>query len=662
MNEIKSLSIDLETYSDVDLSKCGVYKYTESDNFEILLFAYSINHGEVEVVDLAQGEKLPIEIIKALVDDGITKWAYNASFERVCLSRYISRYYPEYFISYSINEDTVNEFLNPSSWRCSMIWSAYLGLPLSLAGVGSVLGLEEQKLKEGKDLIKYFCVPCNPTKTNGGRTRNLPEHDVAKWELFKSYNKRDVEVEVSIQERLQSYPVPEFLWDEYHLDQEINDRGIALDMELVENAIKFDEIAKQKALDELQKLTNIENPNSVMQMKEWLNNNGVEMESLGKKQVIEMLKDAPKEIADVLELRQQISKSSVKKYLAMKNAGCVCNRARGMFQFYGANRTGRWAGRIIQLQNLPQNHIEDLKDARELVKYGDYDAFETLYDVPDTLSQLIRTAFVPRKNMKFIVADFSAIEARVLSFLANEKWRMDVFANNGDIYCQSASAMFNVPVEKHGVNGHLRQKGKIAELACGYGGSVGALKAMGAIEMGLQEEELEPLVRSWRDANPHIVEMWWAVDRAIKNAIRNRVTTETHGLKFIYKSGMLFIELPSGRRLAYVKPKIGINQFGSESVTYEGVGATKKWERLESYGPKFVENIVQAISRDILCYAMQKLSYCFIVGHVHDEMIIECSKEMSLEKVCEQMGETPPWIKGLLLRADGYECEFYKKD
>lgn len=662
MNEIKSLSIDLETYSDVDLSKCGVYKYTESDNFEILLFAYSINHGEVEVVDLAQGEKLPIEIIKALVDDGITKWAYNASFERVCLSRYISRYYPEYFISYSINEDTVNEFLNPNSWRCSMIWSAYLGLPLSLAGVGSVLGLEEQKLKEGKDLIKYFCVPCNPTKTNGGRTRNLPEHDIAKWELFKSYNKRDVEVEVSIQERLQSYPVPEFLWDEYHLDQEINDRGIALDMELVENAIKFDEIAKQKALDELQKLTNIENPNSVMQMKEWLNNNGVEMESLGKKQVIEMLKDAPKEIADVLELRQQISKSSVKKYLAMKNAGCVCNRARGMFQFYGANRTGRWAGRIIQLQNLPQNHIEDLKDARELVKYGDYDAFETLYDVPDTLSQLIRTAFVPRKNMKFIVADFSAIEARVLSFLANEKWRMDVFANNGDIYCQSASAMFNVPVEKHGVNGHLRQKGKIAELACGYGGSVGALKAMGAIDMGLQEEELEPLVRSWRDANPHIVEMWWAVDRAIKNAIRNRVTTETHGLKFIYKSGMLFIELPSGRRLAYVKPKIGINQFGTESVTYEGVGATKKWERLESYGPKFVENIVQAISRDILCYAMQKLSYCFIVGHVHDEMIIECSKEMSLEKVCEQMGETPPWIKGLLLRADGYECEFYKKD
>ena len=662
MCEIKSLSIDLETYSDVDLSKCGVYKYTESDNFEILLFAYSINHEEVKVIDLAQGEKIPIEIIKALVDDEVTKWAYNASFERVCLSRYISRYYPEYFISYSINEDTVNEFLAPSSWRCSMIWSAYLGLPLSLAGVGAVLGLEEQKLKEGKDLIKYFCVPCNPTKSNGGRTRNLPEHDNAKWELFKKYNKRDVEVELSIQERLQSYQVPEFLWDEYHLDQEINDRGIALDMELVENAIKFDEISKQKTSDELQRLTNIENPNSVMQMKEWLNDKGVEMDSLGKKQVSEMIKEAPKEIVDVLELRQQISKSSVKKYLAMKNAGCVCNRARGMFQFYGANRTGRWAGRIIQLQNLPQNHIEDLKEARELVKYGDYEAFETLYDVPDTLSQLIRTAFVPRNDMKFIVADFSAIEARVLSFLAGEKWRMDVFANNGDIYCQSASTMFNVPVEKHGVNGHLRQKGKIAELACGYGGSVGALKAMGAIEMGLQEEELEPLVKSWREANPHIVEMWWAVDRAIKNAIRNRVTTETHGLKFIYKSGMLFIELPSGRRLAYVKPKIGINQFGSESVTYEGVGATKKWERLESYGPKFVENIVQAISRDILCYAMQRLSYCFIVGHIHDEIIIECSKEISLEKVCEQMGETPPWIKGLLLRADGYECEFYKKD
>ena len=662
MNDIKSLSIDLETYSDIDLSKCGVYKYTESDNFEILLFAYSVNHEEVKVIDLAQGEKIPIEIIKALVDDEVTKWAYNASFERVCLSRYISKYYPEYFISYSINEDTVNEFLDPSSWRCSMIWSAYLGLPLSLAGVGAVLGLEEQKLKEGKDLIKYFCVPCNPTKSNGGRTRNLPKHDNAKWELFKSYNKRDVEVELSIQERLQSYQVPEFLWDEYHLDQEINDRGIALDMELVENAIKFDEISKQKTSDELQRLTNIENPNSVMQMKEWLNDKGVEMDSLGKKQVSEMIKEAPKEIVDVLELRQQISKSSVKKYLAMKNAGCVCNRARGMFQFYGANRTGRWAGRIIQLQNLPQNHIEDLKDARELVKYGDYEAFETLYDVPDTLSQLIRTAFVPRKGMKFIVADFSAIEARVLSFLADEKWRMDVFANNGDIYCQSASTMFNVPVEKHGVNGHLRQKGKIAELACGYGGSVGALKAMGAIEMGLQEEELEPLVKSWREANPHIVEMWWSVDRAIKNAIRNRVTTETHGLKFIYKSGMLFIELPSGRRLAYVKPKIGINQFGSESVTYEGVGATKKWERLDSYGPKFVENIVQAISRDILCYAMQRLSYCFIVGHIHDEIIIECSKEMSLEKVCEQMGETPPWIKGLLLRADGYECEFYKKD
>lgn len=662
MNDIKTISIDIETFSDVDLSKCGVYKYAESENFEILLFAYSINHGEVQVVDLAVGEKIPMEIITALVDNKIIKWAYNANFERVCLSRYISRYYPEYFISYSIPEDTVNEFLDPSSWRCSMIWSAYLGLPLSLAGVGAVLGLEEQKLKEGKDLIKYFCVPCNPTKSNGGRTRNLPMHDMDKWELFKKYNKRDVEVEVLIQERLQSYPVPEFLWDEYHLDQEINDRGIGLDMELVENAIKFDEIAKQKATEELQGLTNIENPNSVMQMKEWLNNNGFEAESLGKKQVTEMIKDAPKEIADVLELRQQISKSSVKKYLAMKNAGCVCNRARGMFQFYGANRTGRWAGRIIQLQNLPQNHIGDLEEARELVKYGDYNAFETLYDVPDTLSQLIRTAFVPRKGMKFVVADFSAIEARVLSFLANEKWRMDVFANNGDIYCQSASAMFKVPVEKHGVNGHLRQKGKIAELACGYGGSVGALKAMGAIDMGLQEEELEPLVKSWREANPNIVAMWWAVDKAIKTAVRNRTKTETHGLKFIYKSGMLFIELPSGRRLAYVKPKIEINQYGSESVTYEGVGATKKWERLESYGPKFVENIIQAISRDILCYAMQRLSYCFIVGHVHDEMIIECSKEMSLEKVCEQMGETPPWIKGLLLRADGYECEFYKKD
>ena len=662
MNEIKTISIDIETYSDIDLSKCGVYKYSESENFEILLFGYSINHGEVQVVDLAMGEKIPIEIIKALVNDEIIKWAYNASFERVCLSRYISKYYPEYFMSYSKEDVAINEFLNPKSWRCSMIWSAYLGLPLSLAGVGCVLGLEEQKLKEGKELIRYFCVPCNPTKVNGGRTRNLPEHDVTKWELFKSYNKRDVEVEIGIQERVKSYPVPDFLWDEYHLDQEINDRGIALDMTLVENAIKFDEIAKQQASEELQKLTNIENPNSVMQMKMWLYDKGIEMESLGKKQVEEIIKDAPKDIAEVLRLRQQISKSSIKKYLAMSNAGCVCNRARGMFQFYGANRTGRWAGRIIQLQNLPQNHIEDLKEARELVKYGDFDAFETLYDVSSTLSQLIRTAFIPREGMKFVVSDFSAIEARVLSFLANEKWRMDVFANNGDIYCQSATAMFKVPVVKHGVNGHLRQKGKIAELACGYGGSVGALKAMGAIEMGLEEEELEPLVKSWREANPNIVAMWWAVDKAVKNAIKNRTTTETHGLKFVYKSGMLFIELPSGRKLSYVKPKIGINQYGSESVTYEGIGATKKWERLESYGPKFVENIVQGISRDILCYAMQNLSNYFIVGHVHDEVIIECDKDTSLEKICEQMGEAPPWISGILLRADGYECEFYKKD
>lgn len=662
MNEIKTISIDIETYSDIDLSKCGVYKYSESDYFEILLFGYSINHGETKVVDLAEGETIPLEIIKALVDDKVIKWAYNANFERVCLSRYLYRYYPDYFTSYSIDEDTVNAFLNPSSWRCSMVWSAYLGLPLSLAGVGSVLGLEEQKLKEGKDLIRYFCVPCNPTKTNGGRTRNLPVHDKDKWELFKKYNKRDVEVEISIQKRLQSYPVPEFLWNEYHLDQEINDRGIALDMELVENAIKFDEISKQKAMNELQKLTNIDNPNSVVQMKEWLSSNGVEMESLGKKQVAETIKNASEKIADVLSLRQQISKSSVKKYQAMSSAGCSDNRARGMFQFYGANRTGRWAGRIIQLQNLPQNHIEDLKEARELAKYGDYDAFETLYDVSDTLSQLIRTAFVPRDGMKFVVADFSAIEARVLSFLADEKWRMEVFANNGDIYCQSASAMFKVPVEKHGINGHLRQKGKVAELACGYGGSVGALKAMGAIEMGLNEEELEPLVKSWRDANPNIVSMWWAVDKAVKTAVRNKTMTETHGLKFIYKSGMLFIKLPSGRRLAYVKPKMDINKYGSDCVTYEGMGATKKWERLESYGPKFVENIVQAISRDILCYAMQTLSHCFIVGHIHDEMIIECSEDVSVEEICKQMGRTPPWIEGLLLRADGYECKFYKKD
>lgn len=660
---MKRLNLDLETYSDVDLQKCGVYKYVESENFEILLFAYSVDGSEVTVVDLAQGEEIPLEIIKALTDEDITKWAFNANFERVCLSVYLRRFYENEFTSYSILEDTVGDYLSPVSWKCSMIWSAYMGLPLSLAGAGAVLGLSEQKMTEGKELIRYFCVPCKATKVNGGRIRNLPIHDKAKWELFKKYNKRDVEVEMAIQEKLSKFPVPDFIWEEYHLDQEINDRGIALDLDVVKNAISFNERSKTVLSHKMQELTGLENPNSVMQMKDWLSNNGLEMDSLGKKEVAAVLKTVKEPLKTVLELRQQLSKSSVKKYQAMQNVVCRDGRARGMFMFYGANRSGRWAGRLIQLQNLPQNHMSDLAEARGLVKAGNYEAMNMLYDdIPDTLSQLIRTAFVPRKGMKFIVSDFSAIEARVLSHLAGEKWRAEVFANGGDIYCASASQMFGVTVEKHGQNAHLRQKGKIAELALGYGGSVGALKAMGALDMGLNEEELQPLVNMWREANPNIVKFWWDVDRAVKKAVIERTPSKIGNISFFYKSGMLFIELPSGRRLSYVKPKMGVNQFGCESVTYEGVGATKKWERIESYGPKFVENIVQAISRDILMYAIRTLSHCFIVGHVHDELIIECSKNVSLDAICKQMGRTPPWISGILLRADGYETEFYKKD
>lgn len=642
---MQHLSIDIETYSSVNLQKAGVYKYAESPDFDILLFGYSVDGGRVQVTDLACGDKIPAEIVAALYDDSVTKWAFNAQFERVCLSNYL---------------DT---WLSPDSWHCTMVWSATLGLPLSLEGVGAVLGLEKQKLTEGKNLIKYFCVPCAPTKTNGGRTRNLPLHDMEKWEQFKAYNLRDVETEMSIQKKLSRFPVPDFIWDEYHLDQEINDRGIGLDMTLVEQAIAIDSISRKNLTQQIQNLTDIENPNSVAQMKGWLSDKGLEMDTLGKKAVAETLKTAPKHLADVLSLRQQLAKSSVKKYTAMQTAVCKDCRARGMFQYYGANRTGRFAGRIIQLQNLPQNHMSDLADARALVRSGNYDALDLLYDdIPDTLSQLIRTAFVPQNGRKFIVADFSAIEARVLAWLAGEKWRMQVFADGKDIYCSSASQMFGVPVEKHGVNGHLRQKGKIAELALGYGGSVGALKNMGALEMGLTEEELQPLVNAWRNANPMITSLWWDIDRAVKTTVREHISTEVAGLKFTYESGFLFMRLPSGRRLAYVKPRMGINKFGSESVTYEGVGSTKKWERLESYGPKFCENAIQAIARDILMYSMQTLCNCIIVAHVHDELIIEADRRMSLSAVCEQMGRTPPWAQGLLLRADGYECDFYKKD
>ena len=663
MSDIKTLSIDIETYSGYDLSKCGVYKYVEHPDFDILLFGYAVNGGEVKVVDLACGEEIPEEVLSALSDGSVTKWAFNASFERVCLSMWLRRSHPEHFHSYSIGEDSVGNYLDPEAWRCSMVWSAYMGLPLSLEGAGAVLGLEEQKLKEGRELIRYFCVPCKPTKANGGRKRNLPEHDREKWGLFKSYNRRDVEVEMSIQKRLANYPVPDFVWDEYHLDQEINDRGIALDMQVVEEAIILDGETRQELQETMKGLTNLDNPNSVAQMKQWLSDQGTEVESLGKKDVAKLIGEVPDDQKEVLLLRQQLAKSSVKKYQAMKNAVCLDGRARGMFQFYGANRTGRWAGRLIQLQNLPQNHMEDLEQARELVKTGNREALTLLYgNVPAVLSELIRTAFVPAEGRKFIVADFSAIEARVLSWLAGERWRTDVFVNNGDIYCASASAMFGVPVEKHGQNSELRQKGKIAELALGYGGSVGALKSMGAIEMGLTEEELQPLVDSWRNANPNIVRFWWDVDRAVKKAVKQREPSVIKGIRFEVRGGMLFITLPSGRRLSYVKPRIGENRFGGESVTYEGVGATKKWERIESYGPKFVENIVQAISRDILMFAMKTLRHCFICAHVHDELITECGMGVDLGAVCKQMGRTPPWAEGLVLRADGYETMFYKKD
>ena len=649
MINLKSISWDLETYSSVDLTKCGVYRYCESEDFEILLAAYSIDGGAVQVTDLACGEKLPQEILDVLEDETVEKWSYNSQFERICLSRLLG--YP------------AGDYLAPESWRCSMVWASTLGLPRSLESVGVVLGLEKQKLTEGKDLIRYFCVPCRPTKANGGRMRNLPEHDPEKWERFKAYNVRDVETEMQIQKRLSNFPVPDTIWEEYHLDQEINDRGIGVDMELVRQAIAMDARSRERLTAAMRELTELENPNSVQQMKQWLADHGLETDTLGKKAVAELLKTAPGPLREVLSLRQQLAKSSVKKYTAMENAVCADSRAHGMFQFYGANRTGRFSGRLIQLQNLYKNTMPDLAQARALVRSGNYEALSLLYeDIPDTLSQLIRTAFVPQDGRKLIVADFSAIEARVLAWFAGEKWVLEVFEKGGDIYCETAARMFHCRVEKHGENAELRQKGKQATLSCGYGGSVGALKAMGALEAGMTEEELQPLVDSWRAANPNIVRFWWDVDRAVKECVKMRIPTETHGLRFDYRSAMLFITLPSGRRLAYVKPRIGENQFGGESVTYMGVSGTKKWERLESYGPKFVENIVQGTARDILCYAMRTLRNCAIVAHVHDEIIIEADRRISLSAVCEQMGRTPPWAKGLKLRADGYECEFYQKD
>ena len=654
---MKTLSLDLETYSSVDLGKSSVYRYAESPDFDILLLGYCADGGEVQVVDLAQGETIPPAVIDALTDEHVCKWAFNAQFERVCLSRWLRRNgYPLRNEPYAAPDDPCMAYLNPAGWHCTMVWSAYLGLPLSLKDVGAALGLDKQKLTEGRELIRYFCVPGKDA------TRRMPASAPEKWATFRAYNLRDVETEMAIQERLRKYPVPEEVWSQYHLDQQINDRGIGVDRTLVRGAIGIDKRSREELTARLQELTMLDNPNSVQQMKDWLAANGLQTDTLGKKQVAELLKTAPEPLKSVLVLRQQLAKSSVKKYQAMENAVCADGRVRGCFQFYGA-RTGRWAGRNIQLQNLPQNRMPDLEQARSLVRAGDYDSVRLLYDsTPDVLSQLIRTALIPNPGKTFFVSDFSAIEARVIAWLAGEQWRQQVFAEGKDIYCASASQMFGVPVEKHGVNGHLRQKGKIAELALGYGGSVGALKAMGAIEMGLKEDELKPLVDAWRTANPMIVKLWWEVDRAVTRAVSDKTATETHSIRFTCQSGMLFITLPSGRQLAYVKPRIGENQFGGSAITYMGTNAAKQWARLESYGPKFVENIVQAISRDILCYAMQALRDCAIVAHVHDEVILEADPGMSLEAVCERMGRTPPWAQGLLLRADGYATPFYKKD
>ena len=659
--EINMITIDIETRSDKDISKCGVYAYTDTPYFDILLFAYSIDEQPVQVVDMANGEEIPESILAALADENVVKRAFNVNFERVCLSKYLRKNYPQYFQSYSIDEDTVGDFLNPESWHCSMIHARTLGLPSSLAEVGKVLGIEQQKMTEGKALVKFFCVPYDTV--DGVPQFHNPKDYPDKWEIFKAYNKRDVGAELEIDRRLSRFPVPDFLWKEFYLDQEINDRGILVDMQLADKAINLDAKAKEELTAEVQKLTGVENPNSVYQLLDWLETQGYKSDSLGKTQVLELIKTAKEPVKSVLQMRLQLSKSSVKKYTAMKNTACSDNRARGMFSFYGASRTGRWAGRNVQLQNLPQNHLPDLSEARELVKYGSFEDIQMLYDdVPDTLSQLIRTAFIPRQGMKFIVADFSAIEARVIAWLAGEEWRMKAFANGEDIYCASASKMFGVPVVKHGENGHLRQKGKISELACGFGGSVGAMKAMGADSLGLSDTELKQIVTDWREASPHITELWWAVDRAVKKAIKEKTATKTYGLLFSYEAGFLFIRLPSGRRLAYAKPYIGKNKFGGESVTYMGINAQKKWDRLESYGPKFVENCVQGIARDLLMYSMQTLSQYFIVGHIHDEMIIECPKDTKLDEICQQMARTPDWAKGLLLRADGYECSFYKKD
>lgn len=646
--------MDIETFSDIDLGKCGVYRYADSPNFEILLFAYSINESAVELIDLASGEELPHFIIDALLDDDVIKTAFNAQFERVCLMKYLSSL---------LNKEI---YLDPSSWRCSEVQAAMLGLPLNLDGVGKVLNLHEQKMAEGKALIRYFCMPCKATAANGGRTRNMPTDAPEKWELFKEYNIRDVDVELAIREKLEDYPIPDKEQAYYVLDQKINDRGLLVDMKLVEEAISCDKQFTVAATERAYELTGLENPNSVSQLKDWLKERGIGVESLSKKAVKELVEETEGEVEEALKLRLLMAKTSVKKYEAIERAVSSDGRVHGLFQFYGANRTGRWAGRLVQFQNLPQNHLNDLKLARDLVKEGRFEDIELLFgNTPNVLSELIRTAFIPEKNNRFIVADFSAIEARVISWLAGEEWRLEVFASHGKIYEASASQMFHVPIEEISKGSSLRQKGKVSELACGYGGGVGALKAMGAIEMGVEEHELQGLIDNWRNANPRIVNFWWEVDKAAITAVKERSKTSTHGIDFTYRSGMLFVTLPSGRNLVYVKPKLMINKFGREGLTYEGIGATKKWERLETYGPKIVENIVQATSRDLLAEGILRLDKkgYKVISHVHDEVICEVPiGEGSIEEVCSIISEQPSWAKGLPLKADGYECDFYMKD
>lgn len=644
---MKQLSIDIETYSSTNLNQTGVYRYADSDDFELLLFGYSVDFGQVKVVDLTQGEKIPPQIIQALDDPTIIKSAFNAQFERVCLSHF------------------VGHRLKPAGWHCSRVWAATLGLPLSLRDVGIVLGLPRQKITVGKELVRHFCTPCKPTKANRHRTRNFPYHAPDKWQQFKQYNQRDVEVEMEITQKLSRFPVPQNEWENYWMDQDINDRGIRIDQQLVNNAIKCQEEFHEQYLQTSQQLTGLANPNSPLQLKDWLHRQGVETDSLSKASVAQLLQTTTGTVHQVLGLRQLLSKSSVKKYQAMQKAMCKDGRVHGLLQFYGANRTGRWAGRLVQVQNLPRNSMADLEEARELVKQGNTIALEMLYDsVPDVLSQLIRTAFIPSRGHHFYVADFSAVEARVIAWLSGEEWRQAAFAKNEDIYCASASQMFGVPVVKHGINGELRQKGKIAELALGYGGSIGALKAMGATKLGLTEDELPPLVQMWRNASPNIVQFWWDVDKAAKECIKTHLPQTTHGMKLVYHSGCLFLRLRSGRYLCYPQPKIGTNRFGSESITFMGINTVKKWSRIETYGAKLVENIVQATSRDLLAEAMRRLEAAGnpIVMHIHDEAVIDAPKDSSLDTMVKIMTEVPSWADGLILNAAGFVGDFYKKD